>query len=63
MLAVVATKQREQTIDQEIEMRAYRIVVAVPTKNRLAFSPPPLVGWSLVELASGSVEARGNARS
>jgi hypothetical protein len=44
-------------------MHAYRIVVAVPTKNRLAFSPPALVGWSLVELASGSVEARGSARS
>jgi len=32
----------------------YSIVVAVPTKNRLAFSPPALLGWSFVSLASGS---------
>lgn len=30
------------------------IVVAVPTKKMLAFSPPPFVGWTLISLASGS---------
>lgn len=31
-----------------------RIVVAVPTKNMLAFSFPGPVGWSFVSLAGGS---------
>ena len=29
------------------------MVVAVPTNNKLAFSPPALLGWSFVSLASG----------
>ena len=33
--------------------QTYKIVVAVPTKRRLAFSPPALLGWTLVSLASG----------
>ena len=32
---------------------SYKIVVAVPTKSRLAFSSPALLGCSLVSLASG----------
>ena len=31
----------------------YNIVVAVPTNNSCAFSPPALVGWNFVALASG----------
>ena len=31
------------------------MVVAVPTNNKLAFSPPALLGWTLVSLASGRV--------
>ena len=30
------------------------MVVAVPTKYTLAFSPPALVGWTLVSLAAGN---------
>lgn len=33
--------------------KAYKIVVAVPTNNKLAFSPPAFLGWSFVSLASG----------
>ena len=32
----------------------YKIVVAVPTKKRLAFSPPALEGWTFVSFAPGS---------
>ena len=32
---------------------SYKIVVAVPTKSKLAFSPPALPGCSFVSLASG----------
>jgi hypothetical protein len=38
------------------------MVVAVPTKNKLAFSSPALVGWSFVALAFGSDDAKGSAR-
>lgn len=37
-----------------ISRAIYRIVVAVPTKSKLAFSPPAFLGWTLVSLASGS---------
>lgn len=30
------------------------MVVAVPTKKRLAFSPPALDGWTFVSFAPGS---------
>jgi hypothetical protein len=31
----------------------YKMVVAVPTKNRLAVSPPAPAGWTLVSFALG----------
>ena len=37
-----------------MESRTYNIVVAVPTKKRLAFTLPGLRGWIFVSLASGS---------
>lgn len=39
--------------------KAYKIVVAVPTNSRLAFSPPAFLGWSFVSLALGRLSGSG----
>ena len=36
----------------ELENSAYKIIVAVPTNSRLAFSPPALLGCTFVSFAS-----------
>jgi hypothetical protein len=38
---------------------AYKIVVAVPTRNRLAFSPLDFEGWTLTSIGRGRCSGRG----
>lgn len=48
-------RDREEKSEKERKFwqSTHKTVVAVPTNNNLAFSPPALLGWIFVSLASG----------
>lgn len=46
-------RYHESEKERKIWQSTHKTVVAVPTNNNLAFSPPALLGWIFVSLASG----------